>query len=227
MARELVDRQLLKPWQAKYLLGGRHRLKIGSYVLLNRLERDRLGDRFEALHKQLDRKVDLQIFPAEFSQEDRHFQGFLTQAAESAKLDHPHLTHVFDIDREGGRYFLVVEHVDGRPLNSVNDLALDSFCHIIIKAWTDCNTPTDLEWFTAAYRPTTFGSPTTASQKSAISRLHTLIRELDTSDSIETKTPENDIRDLGRVAGQFLAARYSSSESSHAKLAAIFKQLAW
>ena len=37
LAKSLVEEELLTTWQAKFLLSGRHRLRIGNYFLLSRL----------------------------------------------------------------------------------------------------------------------------------------------------------------------------------------------
>lgn len=118
LATKMVRDQLLTRWQAKYLMAGRSRLDIGSYRLLDRISRDELGDRFLATHKQLGRKVDIQILPADVSKDQNRCESFLQTAGEVAKLDHPNLVHVYDIDQEGGRYFLVTEHVEGVTLES-------------------------------------------------------------------------------------------------------------
>ena len=119
IAAKLIRDQLTTKWQAKYLMSGRTRLDVGSYRLLHRIQRDELGDRFLALHTSLARKVDLLILPAELTKDQRRCDAFMQKASLVAKLDHPNLTHVYDIDREGGRLFLVTEHVEGTALDKV------------------------------------------------------------------------------------------------------------
>ncbi len=126
VANKMVRDQLLTPWQAKYLLTGRSRLDIGGYRLLERIQRDELGDRFLAIHKQLGRKVDIQVLPADLTHDKIRCEIFIKKASLVAKLDHPHLSHVYDIDQEGGRYFLVTEHVDGVRLAETSRNSLDT-----------------------------------------------------------------------------------------------------
>ena len=116
VATSLVKDKLLTKWQAKYLLSGRTRLDIGSYRLLERITRDELGDRFLGFHTSLARKVVIQVLPAELSKNKDSFSGFIKKASDAAKLDHPNLIHVYDIDQEGGRYFLVTEFLEGESL---------------------------------------------------------------------------------------------------------------
>ena len=119
LAKYLVRDELLTKWQAKYLLSGRSRLEIASYQLLERTSRDELGDRFSAVHTSLARKVDLQVLSSKMVKDESRCKRFLKKASGLAKLDHPNLVHVYDIDQEGGRYYLVTEHIDGTSLDEV------------------------------------------------------------------------------------------------------------
>ncbi|MDG1874141.1 MAG: protein kinase [Mariniblastus sp.] len=119
LAKQLVRDELLTKWQAKYLMSGRTRLDIGNYRLLERTSRDELGDRFLAVHTTLARKVDLQVLPSEVTKDETQIKAFLKKASEVGKLDHPNLIHVYDIDQEGGRFFLVTEFVEGNSLDQV------------------------------------------------------------------------------------------------------------
>lgn len=117
LAKSLVQQKLLTTWQAKFLLSGRYRLRIGNYFLLSRLRRDELGARYLAVHSSLKRKVELQIFARELTSDTQRWKDMIQKASLVAKLDHPALVHVYDIDHDDDRYFLVVEHVAGRALD--------------------------------------------------------------------------------------------------------------
>jgi serine/threonine protein kinase len=120
LAAQLVRTGELTSWQAKFLLSGRSSLRMGKYILRERLSQDKLGDRILAVHERLSRQVDLQILPAEASEESPDFQAFLRHASDVARLDHPNLIHVYDIDREGGRYYLVSEHFEAQTLHQIS-----------------------------------------------------------------------------------------------------------
>lgn len=120
LAMQLVRSGELTSWQAKFLLSGREGLRVGKYILRERLNQDELGDRILAIHQRLDRQVDLQILPADINEQSPAFQAFLRHTSELARLDHPNLVHVYDIDREGGRYYLVSEHFDAPSLDDVS-----------------------------------------------------------------------------------------------------------
>ena len=122
-AAQLVRKKLLTEWQAKYLLSGRYRLHLGNYQLLERVRRDSFGDRFVALHPQLGRTVQVQVLPVELTDEPDQREKFLAKASLAGELDHPNLAHVFDIDMQQGRYYLVTEHNSG---TSLSELRFDS-----------------------------------------------------------------------------------------------------
>ena len=125
-ARLCVTRNWLTDWQARFLMTGRHRLKVGHYRLLDHLPKQDIGDRFRALHHQLDRNVDVWLLPKAAEKNKQLVQQFLQQAALVAELDHPHLLHVYDIDKDSDRYFLVFESEKGRALSSLPENSVDS-----------------------------------------------------------------------------------------------------
>ena len=125
-ASQLVHENLLTQWQAKYLLSGRYRLHLGNYQLLRRVRRDAFGDRFIALHPQLGRTVQVQVLPVELTDNPIQRSEFLEQAGLAGELDHPNLAHVFDIDKQQGRYYLVTEHTPSQSLAELPVETLDA-----------------------------------------------------------------------------------------------------
>ena len=134
IAAKLVQDELLTSWQAKFLLSGRSRLNVGNYVLQKRTSRDELGDKFEAIHAQLNRKVMIQVFPSSVSKNESLLEKLLAKLRAITELDHPNLVHVYDVDQEGERYFLVTEYVEGESLNLVSPKDLtDSEVALIVQ----------------------------------------------------------------------------------------------
>ena len=125
VAQLFIREELITTWQAKFLMTGRTRLDVGSYRLLERIHQDELGDRLLAIHTSLARKVDIQILPAALTEDQKNCDRFIQKASLAAQLDHPHLIHVFDIDQEGGRYFLVTEHIEGQTLEKSTGIEFD------------------------------------------------------------------------------------------------------
>lgn len=126
IANQMVRDQALTEWQAKYLLTGRYQLELGNYRLLQRIQRDELGDRFLAVHKQLDRKVEIHVLAANLTNDSARLKSFIDRVGQTSVLDHPNLGHVYDIDQTGGRYYLVTEHVDGKFLGEMAGDEIDT-----------------------------------------------------------------------------------------------------
>ncbi len=120
LATKLVRDKLLTAWQAKFLISGRSRLSVGNYILQSRISRDELGDKFEAIHSQLNRKVVIQVFPSSIAKNEALLKKLMKKLRQITELDHPNLVHIYDVDQEGDRYFLVAEYVQGQTLDSVS-----------------------------------------------------------------------------------------------------------
>ncbi|MEZ6095811.1 MAG: protein kinase [Pirellulaceae bacterium] len=118
-AKRLINEKKLTPWQAKFLLSGRTQLKIGNYTLLERIDRNELGDRFLALHNSLSRKVVLQFLPKEFNEQSRNFESFIQSANQLTEIDHPNLAHVYDVGSESGVFYVVQENIAGTLISDV------------------------------------------------------------------------------------------------------------
>ena len=134
IAAKLVKDKLLTPWQAKFLLSGRSRISVGNYFLQTRISRDELGDKFIAIHSQLNRKVVIQVFPSSVSKDESLLDKLLAKLRAITELDHPNLIHIYDVDQEGERYFLVTEYVEGESLSLVSPKDLtDSEVAVIVQ----------------------------------------------------------------------------------------------
>lgn len=121
--RQLVRGKVLTAWQAKFLYSGRHQLKLENYVLLERIKRDELGDRFLANNVALNRNVEIQILPPEVSDNPQLQKTFISHASVISELDHPHLSHIQDVDKSGGRFYLIDERRTGEPLGEIQPTA--------------------------------------------------------------------------------------------------------
>lgn len=119
IARFLLKQNLLTRWQANQLLAGYHALTVGKYKLCDALGRGELGRVFLAQHGQLGRQVALKVLPRQHTQQARVLERFLAEARKIADLDHRNVIHIFDIDDEDGRYFLVTEYAAGSDLKAL------------------------------------------------------------------------------------------------------------
>ena len=116
LARDLVAKELVTNWQAKMLLKGAAKLTIGNFLLVERLGKSELGDLFAAFHQQLSRKVSIQYLTSELSRDPEKKKKLFALGSKLAELDHPNLLHIFDVDEEGDRIYLVSEVGSVTPL---------------------------------------------------------------------------------------------------------------
>ncbi|QTI69549.1 protein kinase domain-containing protein [Gordonia polyisoprenivorans] len=94
------------------------------YRLMRLIATGGMGQVWEALDTRLGRRVAVKVLKAEYSDDPEFAARFRTEAQTTAKLNNPGIANVFDYgetgDRGGGTLaYLVMELVDGEPLNSV------------------------------------------------------------------------------------------------------------
>ncbi|GAA1483153.1 hypothetical protein GCM10009624_35930 [Gordonia sinesedis] len=94
------------------------------YRLMRLIATGGMGQVWEALDTRLNRRVAVKVLKAEYSDDPEFTARFRTEAQTTARLNNPGIANVFDYgetpDRGGGALaYLVMELVDGEPLNSV------------------------------------------------------------------------------------------------------------
>jgi hypothetical protein len=124
LALSLVQAGLLTDWQAKFILSGRSRLRVGNYLLEERSRRDELGDCFLAWHEPLHRRVQLQILSEKITRQSAEFAAVSNSVGTLTALDHPRVEQTYDLGEDGGRLFVVHEMSSGKLLDSPAKLNL-------------------------------------------------------------------------------------------------------
>jgi serine/threonine protein kinase len=85
--------------------------------ILELLGRGGMGAVYKARQRGLDRIVALKILPPEVGRDPTFAERFEREARALAKLNHPHVVTVHDVDKTpDGLYFIVMEYVDGENL---------------------------------------------------------------------------------------------------------------
>jgi serine/threonine protein kinase/WD40 repeat protein len=117
LAKELLQRGWLTPYQINQLLQGRGRdLVLGGYVLLERLGEGGAGQVFKARHQKLGRFAALKIIRPELLTEAEVVARFYREIQVLSKLDHPNIVHAFDAGPAGATHYLAMEYVEGSDL---------------------------------------------------------------------------------------------------------------
>ncbi len=117
LARELVKRGWLTPYQVNQLVQGRGaELVLGPYVLQERLGEGGMGTVFKAHHTFLNRPVAIKLINEAQLSSPSAADRFLLEMQLAAHLDHPHIVRAFDAGKVGDRYYLAMELIQGETL---------------------------------------------------------------------------------------------------------------
>ncbi|MDB4733214.1 serine/threonine protein kinase [Planctomicrobium sp.] len=88
-------------------------LKLGHFVLEERIGRGGMGAVFRAIDQRLNRVVALKILSPDLSIDSDAVQRFQNEARAAAKLDHDNIARVHYIGEENGLHFIAFEFVTG------------------------------------------------------------------------------------------------------------------
>jgi eukaryotic-like serine/threonine-protein kinase len=96
----------------------------GRYRLQRLIATGGMGQVWEAVDSRLGRRVAVKVLKAEFSSDPEFVERFRAEARTVAMLNHPGIASVYDygeteMEAEGHTAYLVMELVNGEPLNSV------------------------------------------------------------------------------------------------------------
>jgi eukaryotic-like serine/threonine-protein kinase len=117
VATVLVDTGVLTRFQADRLLTGRSDgFLLGPYLILEPIGKGPSGRVYKARHRTMNRLVAVKVLdPAKTSNpEDR--DAVLAEAKAAARLSHPNVVGLTDVNRLKDRVFFVLEFVDGQTM---------------------------------------------------------------------------------------------------------------
>jgi len=89
---------------------------LAGYTLVRRIGQGSMGTVFEAIQEGLKRRVALKVLPETVAKNAIFFAGFKREAQAVAKLNHPNIVQIFDIDEDKNHHFFSMEYVDGESL---------------------------------------------------------------------------------------------------------------
>ena len=120
LARQAVHRRGLTLWQAQQLLAGRTAgFKVDRYVLLDLIGQGGMGRVYLAQDTRLNRRVALKILSPERMNNPRAIARFQREARVGAQLQHENLVRIYDFGESNGRFFLVMEYIEGKTIGSL------------------------------------------------------------------------------------------------------------
>jgi len=91
-------------------------IKLGPYEIVAPLGVGGMGEVYRARDTRLDRTVAIKILPSHLSDDATRRQRFEREAKVISSLNHPHICTLYDIGRQDGVDFIVMEYLEGESL---------------------------------------------------------------------------------------------------------------
>lgn len=92
--------------------------RVGQYEVVSTLGAGGMGEVYLARDTRLERLVAIKVLPADFARDPESIRRFLAEAKTASSLNHPNILTIHEIDQNGEIPFIVMEHVDGQPLQA-------------------------------------------------------------------------------------------------------------
>ncbi|WP_255487480.1 serine/threonine-protein kinase [Paludisphaera rhizosphaerae] len=96
---------------------GPFRFQIGSYGVLHPLGSGGMSSVFYAVHVETGHEVALKVLPTAMARNPTILKRFVAEARSVESLQHPNIVQIFDRGSDDGRYYLVLEYVQGGDLH--------------------------------------------------------------------------------------------------------------
>lgn len=93
--------------------------RLGDCRIVREIARGGMGVVFEAEQEPIGRRVAVKLLPWRFPAESRWREQFLQEARVAARLQHPNIVPVFSFGEHEGRYFYVMQLIEGVGLDKL------------------------------------------------------------------------------------------------------------
>ena len=90
--------------------------RLGPYEVLASVGAGGMGEVYRARDTRLNRTVAIKVLPEHFADRPESHERFQREAKTIASLNHPHICTLYDVGREGGTDYLVMEYLEGETL---------------------------------------------------------------------------------------------------------------
>ncbi|MBI4229225.1 MAG: serine/threonine protein kinase [Planctomycetes bacterium] len=88
--------------------------RIAGYEILGKIGQGAMGMVFKARQLSLDRVVALKVLPPRLTQDKSFIDRFVREARSTARLSHPHIVRIYDVDcSKGGIWYFSMEYLPG------------------------------------------------------------------------------------------------------------------
>lgn len=89
---------------------------LSHYEIIDEIDRGGMGVIYRARDLRLDREVAIKVLPPELVSDPERKRRFIQEAKAAAKLEHPHIAVVHEIDEVDGVTFIAMELIRGERL---------------------------------------------------------------------------------------------------------------
>jgi len=93
--------------------------RLAHFQIVERIGAGGMGIVYRASDEKLDRVVALKVLPSGFETDPVRRGRFLREARSAAAVTHPNVATVYEVGESGGRVFIAMELVEGRPLRAL------------------------------------------------------------------------------------------------------------
>ena len=93
--------------------------RFGQVRITGELGQGGMGKVFKGRHEGLDKDVAVKVMSEQLAADSISRQRFLREARTAAKLDHPNIVRVLDVNEQGNVPYIVLEFVDGEDLSEM------------------------------------------------------------------------------------------------------------
>ena len=112
---------------------------IGKYKLVEKLGEGGMGEVYRGVNMMVEREVAIKFLRPELAGQPQVVERFRSEAVTLAKLNHPNIATLYDFDRQGDSFIMVLEFVRGVTLDDVLqkrgaipvDQAVPIFCQVL------------------------------------------------------------------------------------------------
>jgi serine/threonine-protein kinase len=91
----------------------------GRYSVISRVGSGGMAEVYCAEDAQLGRRVAVKLLHERFAQDEEFVERFRREASSAASLSHANIVNVYDRGEWGGTYYIAMEYLDGRSLDSI------------------------------------------------------------------------------------------------------------
>jgi len=89
------------------------------YQVVKMIGEGGMANVYLALDTILDRYVAVKVLRGDLANDEKFVRRFQREAISASSLNHPNIVEMYDVGEDNGKYFIVMEYVDGKTLKSL------------------------------------------------------------------------------------------------------------